>query len=454
MRTLKGRQADNPTFPMQDDTRIEQQGASESAGFLSHRRPVLRALLAAAPLCMFAAAVYFVAGAPLATEDRPPAPPVADPPVAAARAAPALREIRDRFRRNETVSEALGRHGLAPDEVRRLVDCARPLHNLARIMAGREYILHFTSAGEFRDFIYPVDEERYLTVYSHQGRLVPVMKNFLYATEIESVAGNIEDSLFMAVRRAGEQDQLALDLAAIFQWDIDFYTDLQEKDSFRLLVEKKYLDGEFKKYGAILAAEFTVSGRTFWAFRFADGDKPARYYDHEGRALNKTFLKSPLQFTRISSGFSFARRDPITRIVRPHLGVDYAAPPGTPVVAVASGRVVFAGARGGYGNLVQLRHARGYETMYAHLQSILVAAGAQVGQGQLIGRVGQTGHATGPHLDFRVLQHGKFLNPRRVAGPPEPPVPAASMARFAAWRDRLKDRMNALPAFTEGSDLR
>lgn len=438
---------------MHDDTVIEK-GASKSAGPLLHRRLLLRAPLAALAVCAFAAAVYFIAGKPLATEGRLPIVAPADPPAASPREEPALREIRDRFRRNETVSEALCKHGLAPNEVRRLVDCARPLYNLARIMAEREYILHFTSAGEFRDFIYPVDEERYLTVYSHQGRLVPVMKNFLYETEIASVAGTIEDSLFMAVRRAGEQDQLALDLAAIFQWDIDFYTDLQDKDTFRLLVEKKYLDGDFRKYGAILAAEFSVGGRTFSAFRFADGDKPARYYDHEGRALNKTFLKSPLQFTRISSGFSFARRDPITRIIRPHLAVDYAAPAGTPVVAVASGRVVFAGARSGYGNLVQVRHARGYETMYAHLQSILVSPGAQVSQGQIIGRVGQTGHATGPHLDFRVLQHGKFLNPRRVAGPPEPPVPAASMARFAAWRDRLKDRMDALPVLTEGSDLR
>lgn len=439
---------------MHDDATIEPPGVSKSAEFLSRRRFVMRAFLAALALSACAAGVYFIAGRPLPTGERHAVAPSPDPPAVPSPAAPALREVRDRFRRNETVSEALRRHGLAPEEVRRLVDCARPLYNLARIMAEREYILHFTAAGEFRDFIYPVDEERYLTVYSHQGRLVPVMKNFVYETEIASVAGTIDDSLFMAVRRAGEQDQLALDLAAIFQWDIDFYTDLQDHDSFRLLVEKKYLDGDFRKYGAILAAELTVGARTFSAFRFADGDKPARYYDHEGRALNKTFLKSPLQFTRISSGFSFARRDPITRIVRPHLGVDYAAPAGTPVVAVASGRVVFAGVRSGYGNLVQVRHARGYESMYAHLQSILVSPGDQVSQGQLIGRVGRTGHATGPHLDFRVLQHGKFLNPRRVAGPPEPPVPAASMARFAAWRDRLKDLMDALPALTEGSDLR
>jgi murein DD-endopeptidase MepM/ murein hydrolase activator NlpD len=367
--------------------------------------------------------------------------PVPVSPAAVAPVAPQLREISDTFKRNETITEALHKHGLQNDEVHQLVESAHPVYNLAKIRAYQQYYLHFTQAGEFRDFVCPVDEDHYLTVYRHGDRFVPVMKNFLYETAVECVSGVIEDSLFMTIRRAGEQDQLAIDLADIFQWDIDFYTDIQRNDSFRMLVEKKYLDSEFKKYGTILAAEFTVLNKSYSAFRFADGSGKPRYYGYDGKALNKTFLKSPLKFTRISSRFSFARRDPISRIVRPHLGVDYAAPQGTPVVAVASGKVIFAGQRGGYGNLVQLSHKRGYETMYAHLWHIVVRPGAQVNQGQLIGYVGQTGYATGPHLDFRVLERGRFRNPRQVVAPPDPPVSAGSMPHFVALRDELKGRL-------------
>jgi murein DD-endopeptidase MepM/ murein hydrolase activator NlpD len=378
--------------------------------------------------------------------------PVPVSPAPPALVAPRLKEISDTFKRGETITEALQKHGLRSGEVHQLVESAHPVYNLAEIRAYQPYYLHFTEAGEFRDFVCPVDEDYYLTVYRHDDRFVPVMKAFLYETAVECVSGVIEDSLFMTIRRAGEQDQLAIDLAEIFQWDIDFYTDIQSDDSFRMLVEKKYLEGEFKKYGAILAAEFTVQNKSYSAFRFADGSNKPRYYGYDGKALNKTFLKSPLKFTRISSRFSFARRDPISKIVRPHLGVDYAAPQGTPVVAVASGKVIFAGQRGGYGNLVRLRHNRGYETLYAHLRHIEVRPGAQVNQGQLIGYVGQTGHATGPHLDFRVLERGRFRNPRQVAGPPDPPVSAGSMPHFAALRDELKSRLE-LSSVTGGPGL-
>jgi murein DD-endopeptidase MepM/ murein hydrolase activator NlpD len=363
--------------------------------------------------------------------------------------APALRTITAAFSRNETITNALLKHGLALEEIFSLVRAASPLYNLARIKAFQPYILNFAPDGGFHDFTYHIDDERYLTVYRHERLLVPVIKPFKYETNAERVSGVIHDSLFLSVRRAGEQDQLALDLAEIFQWDIDFHTDIQNDDSFRLLVEKKYLDGRFRKHGPILAAEITVQGRTYTAFRFENPDGKPAYYTVDGQALNKSFLKSPLKFTRISSRFSAGRRHPILKIVRPHLGVDYAAPKGTPVVAVAAGRVVFAGPRGDYGRLVQVRHARGYETMYAHLSGILVPPGVEVEQGQVIGHVGATGLASGPHLDFRVLQRGRFVNPRRVVVPPDPPVSQAMWPRFAALRDDLKARLDQMDTVVE-----
>ncbi len=372
-----------------------------------------------------------------------PAPPLhpAQPAETGSPPQPRLREVVDSFRRDETIGDALRRHGLSADFSYRLVESARPVYNLARIRAQRSFRLHFTEAGEFRDFIYAVDGDRYLTVYRSGENLVPVMKPFKFETVTEVVSGVIDDSLYNAVNHIGEGYELAGDLADIFMWDIDFYTDIRKNDSFRLLVEKLHLDGSFRRYGAILAAEISVQGKTFSAYRFEDPSGKPRYYAYTGEALSKSFLKSPLRFTRISSRFSTARRHPILKIVRPHLGVDYAAPRGTPVVAVASGKVAFAGPRGEYGRLVRLRHVRGYETMYAHLSSIEVSVGDQVAQGDLIGRVGSTGLATGPHLDFRVLQRGQFINPRQVVVPPDPPVTEALRPRFEDLRDELRARL-------------
>ncbi len=350
---------------------------------------------------------------------------------------PLLIETSSTFRRNQTITDVLLQEGFSSRQVQEFVESTRPVYNLARIRAGGSYWINRTATGQFRDFRYAVDDERYLTVYRNSGKYVPVMKSFAYETVLESVAGTISGSLFAAVTGIGESDQLALDLADIFMWDIDFYTDIQRGDSFRLLVEKRFLEGTFRKYGVIRAAEISVKGKTYTGFRFKDGEAATGYYGPDGTSLRKSFLKSPLKFARISSGFSAGRRHPILKIVRPHLGVDYAAPTGTPVVAVASGRVAAAGYNGGYGKQVHLRHAKGYETMYAHLSRIAVRPGAQVSQGEVIGYVGSTGLATGPHLDFRVIQHGKFVNPQKAVFPPSPPITEASMAAFTELRNEL-----------------
>jgi murein DD-endopeptidase MepM/ murein hydrolase activator NlpD len=204
-------------------------------------------------------------------------------------------------------------------------------------------------------------------------------------------------------------------------------------------VEKKYLDGTFVRYGDVAAADLTVGNKRFSAFRFQN-----EYYDRNGKAVRRDFLKSPLRFTRISSRFSSGRMHPILRIVRPHYGVDYAAPAGTPVASVASGKVIAAGVNGGYGKSVRVRHTGGYESMYSHLSRIAVRVGEMVSQGSLVGHVGSTGLATGPHLDFRLFVHGRPVNPAKLVLPPAKPVPAALFDRFAALRDDLRNRLDRL----------
>ena len=352
-----------------------------------------------------------------------------------------LKEMVGWLRRNQTITEALGQQGLSSDLALRIIDSARPVYDLAKVKADYPYYLYFAPDGRFRDFRYPVDDERYLTVYHDVARdcLVPVVKSFPFETRVVPVSAAIEDSLFTSLLSAGEKDQLALDLADIFGSDIDFYTDIQKGDSFRVLVQKKYLDGRFAKYGAVLAATFTNQQKVITGLLFEDQNGKPAYYTPEGKALRRSFLKSPLKFAsaRVTSRFSLARRHPILKTVRPHLGVDYAAPAGTPVQAVGAGTVRSAGRNGDSGKMVRIRHSNGYETLYLHLSRIKVKPGARVEQGDLIGWVGSTGLSTGPHLDFRVLRNGRAINPTKVVFPPAAPIPQDQLGRFAALRDNL-----------------
>ena len=358
-----------------------------------------------------------------------------------------LREATGAFNPKQTVIQALTQQGLSDELAHRIVDSARPVYDLARVRAGQPYYLCFAPDGRFRDFRYPVDDERYLTVYHDVAEdcLVPVIKNFPFETRAVPVSAVIEDSLFASVMSIGERDQLALDLADIFGSDIDFYTDIQEGDSFRVLVEKKFLDGRFVKYGPILAAAVTNQQKQITGLLFEDENGKPAYYTPEGKALKRSFLKSPLKFAspRIVSRFSLARRHPILKTVRPHLGVDYAAPVGAPVQAVASGVVKSAGRNGESGKMVRIRHANGYETLYLHLSRITVKAGARVNQGDVIGLVGSTGLSTGPHLDFRIYRNGRAMNPAKIVLPPATPVPPDRFDRFAALRDTLMPQLSA-----------
>jgi len=324
---------------------------------------------------------------------------------------------------------------LSPAALYELVESARPAYDLARVAVGHSYGAALDPEGALVAFTYRIDELNTLRVIRRDEMLEPELVVRRYRSEVDTVDASIDSSLFLAIKDAGEHDQLALDMAEIFAWDIDFNTEIQTGDSFRLAVEKLYLDGEFKRYGSILAAEFTRGSDVYRAVYFEGGDHPG-YYAEDGTPLRKAFLRSPLEFTRISSRFTYRRRHPITKKVRPHLAVDYAAPTGTPVRASADGRVIGAGVMGGLGKAVHLRHANGFETLYGHLSRIRVRRGQPVGQGTVLGNVGSTGLATGPHLDYRMKRDGRYVNPLTVQLPPAAPIPDELLPDYREVRDR------------------
>ena len=343
-----------------------------------------------------------------------------------------------------TFASLLREQVMTPQEVTEVIARSAAVFDLRKVRAAQPYRFEWATGGVLRRLDYEIDGDRFLRV-SHQATgewlatVLPIPKTL----RVEVVRGTIDrrtPSLVAAMDAAGETIDLTLALAGIFGGDIDFHTELQPGDRFELTVEKQFRDaGALAGYGPILAAEFTNAGRRIRAVRFTGVDGTPAYFDERGVSMRRFFLASPLKFQPVvTSGFSRSRFHPILREYRAHLGVDYRAPAGAPVVAVSDGVVVSAGANGGSGRMVHLRHANGFESEYLHLSTIAVHAGGRVHQGDLIGRVGATGLATGPHLDYRLKKNGAFVNPLTAhrAMPPADPVPAARMAEFYGVRDR------------------
>src|SRR6516164_112280 len=249
-----------------------------------------------------------------------------------------------------------------------------------------------------------------------------------------TIRGVIDSSLFEAVEAAGAHDQTAIGLADIFGWDIDFVLDVRQGDTFVVTYEEIWRDGTYLKDGPIDAAEFVNQSREFRAVRFTDPEGHSSYYTPDGRSLHKAFLRTPVEFTRVSSRFNSARYHPILNLIRAHKGVDYAAPIGTPVHAAGEGRIRFAGSRGGYGNCVEIEHSRSIVTLYGHLSHFArgTRAGAHVAQGTVIAYVGMTGLATGPHLHYEYRVNGMFKNPQTVQLPAAAPIDARLRDDFLA----------------------
>jgi murein DD-endopeptidase MepM/ murein hydrolase activator NlpD len=381
------------------------------------------------------------------------------PPAASARAIADIhlpREfttIENRMPVRTTLDSVLRGHSLGADVVTRVIAAAQSAFDLRALRAGQPYRISFTLDGVFRSFEYMIDRKRFLRVSETPAKesaaLTAEVLNYPIRTTTSIVGGAIDkehSSLVAAVDNAGEELELALLLADVFGGQVDFNSDLQPGDQFEVLVEKDFHDRDFSGYGDIVAATLVNSGRRLQAFRFVTPDGKADYFDEEGRSVRRFFLPSPLPFDpRVTSRFSRRRAHPVDGIPRAHLGVDYAAAVGTPVLAVANGVVVSAGFSGASGRLIRLRHPNGYETYYLHLSSIGkgVRPGARVMQGDVIGRVGASGVVTGPHLDYRVAKNSVFVDPllERRKLPSADALPAASLPAFAAVRDEALARL-------------
>ena len=361
-----------------------------------------------------------------------------------------LKRSRDTVEKGDSLGEVLERMGLSSGEAHRVIDAAGEVLDLTKIRPGAVLTLFQKKDGN--------EPVRIEYTYKTSPKLVLIRTPAGYAVSqkdyepVKCMAareGSIKSSLWgSAVKLYGLSPELVMDFADIFRYDVDFLTEVQEGDTFALLFEEDYCQGKQVGAGRIMAAEFVNNGRKVEAFYHQFPDGTGAYYDAKGRSLKKMFLKSPLQYRRISSTFTNSRLHPILKIRRPHLGVDYAAPTGTPVEALGDAVVTFIGRKGGYGNMVILKHGQTYVTQYAHLSRFAsgLKKGQRVEQGQLIGYVGSTGLATGPHLDFRVQENGTFIDPLSVKLQPAPPIPADQKQEFLAQVTLRRAEMSRLLA--------
>jgi murein DD-endopeptidase MepM/ murein hydrolase activator NlpD len=383
------------------------------------------------------------------------------------------RTIEDLVPGQATLETLLRQHALPTALVQAAIESSRAVFNPRHLRAQRPYRLVLTGSGTLKEFEYSIDDDRFLRIESRDRTTPEKLEAEVLPYEKErtvvAIRGRIDSahpSLIAAMEEAGARLTLAISLADIFGGEVDFENDLQPGDMLEVLVESTTYEGRFAGYGPILAARLVNDGRTHEAVRWVSPEtQKAGYYDDKGRSLKRFVLASPLKFVpRVTSGFSRSRLHPVYRTYRAHLGVDYAAATGTPVVAVANGVVLSAGWAGGGGRQVHIKHTAGLESYYLHLSSFAsgVRAGAQVDQGQLIGRVGASGTATGPHLDYRLRKNGVFVDPRRehAKQPPGEPIPAAHLAAFSDLREDVERQLStallasATPAPTAGDAVR
>jgi murein DD-endopeptidase MepM/ murein hydrolase activator NlpD len=329
----------------------------------------------------------------------------------------------------------------------RIVVSAQPVFDFRYLRAGKQLAIGRSLLGDLREVRYTIDPEHVLSIAPQGDDFHAEIRAIPSHLETAGVSGRIDGSLFQAVTDAGENPKLAMRLASIFAFDLDFYTDPRPGDTFRVVVEKEALaNGQTISYGRILAAEYNNGSRSYRAVLFRDASGHEAYFTPEGKSMKKAFLHSPLKFAApITSHFSYHRFHPILKQYRPHLGIDYGAPSGTAVRTIGDGKVIFAGPKGGNGNLVKVQHSNGYTTYYMHLSRILVRNGQHVAQGQNIGLVGMTGLATGPHLDFRIELSGQFLNFEKLGLPTADPISKRNWAAFVAARDQAFALMPPLP---------
>lgn len=357
---------------------------------------------------------------------------------------PVRQQIVELVAPGDTLTSLLGDY-FTPQEIQLISQQSKNIFPVTGICAGQPYKI-CTTDNQFEQFIYEINADEQLIIRRDTEALLVERKPIEYDVQLEVVRGQIDSSLFEAVTKMGESSDLAMTLANIFAWDIDFVRDLRQGDSFSVLVEKRYREGKQAGYGRVLAADFRNNGELYQAFYFSDEKGVGSYYDEAGKGLQKAFLKAPLEFSRISSGYTNKRFHPITKSWKAHPAIDYAAPKGTPIKTVGDGAITRIGYTSGNGNFIEMRHSGGYKTMYLHMSRFAkgMSQGKRVTQGQVIGYVGSTGLATGAHLCFRMKYNDAPVNPYKVKAPAAKPIAAELMPDFkqqvVALRNQLDGR--------------
>ena len=321
-------------------------------------------------------------------------------------------EISYKIESGDTFKEILEREGnIEHDEALNITEEVNEIYDVTKIRAGSVMKLFFAKEA-FAQSTYDIDNETTLIIERNDEGVNVSKQEIEYEVRENQVNAIIDSSLFLTGTTEGMSDKAILELARIFAWDIDFTTNIQKGDSFSVIYENRYREGEYAGVGDILAARFTNEGKDFYAFLIESNDEK-KYYDEEGFSKELALLKTPLNYSRVSSQFSFKRKNPVTGDVGSHRAVDLAAPAGTPIESVGDGTVEYAGWNGGYGKYIKIRHGNGFVSAYAHLSSInsKITKGARVTQGQLIGEVGSTGRSTGPHLHYEIYENGNPVDP-------------------------------------------
>ena len=352
---------------------------------------------------------------------------------------------RGMVKRNQTLSDILLPYGVSFNLINNIAESSKDVFDVRKIRPNKEYAVYLNedSTYSLRYFVYEEDKINYV-VFDVADTIAIYEGEKHIATKENTVSGIITSSLYETLKEKKVSDKLALKLSEVFAWQIDFYR-IQKGDSFKVIFEEQYIDGEFIGIGSIIAAKFTHRERPFYAFHFEQNGR-GEYFDEEGKSLRKTFLKAPLKFSRISSSYSRSRFHPVLKRYKPHLGTDYAAPRGTPILAVGDGIIIEAGYKRNNGNYVKIKHNSVYTTQYLHMSKIAggMKRGKFVKQGEVIGYVGSTGLATGPHVCFRFWKNGKQVDHRKEEFPSSHPVDKNRLEEYRQSMLQLKTMIDAI----------
>lgn len=333
---------------------------------------------------------------------------------------------------------------ISPKTVLEALQASNSVHSLNRVPANTSYTITWESdqKAKLKSIVFKLSTTKELRLNLDKSQWTAELHNLPVSTKTETFSGVVQSSLWESASDAGMKPELIVTLTEIFAWQVDFSREVRVGDRWRIIVERKYVEDKPIGWGYILAAEYTNRSQTYTGIRFPPKDQLAAYYQADGTNLRRMFLKSPIKFGRISSRFSRARFHPILKQKRPHLGVDYAAPTGTPIRSVGDGRIVFSGRNGGSGKMIKIKHNSIYATAYLHMSRFAkgMRRGTQVKQGQVIGYVGSTGWATGPHLHFSFYKRGQYVDPLRIKFPSAKPISSEDFPGFTIIANDITKR--------------